>query len=441
MKRRNTEHDEEPQLYLGGDQPTIYRKRKFPWISILKWGGLALAVILMVVFICGYVWLKTKESQMRVPGVEEALDAKEKNQPVTTLVMGVDQGSVAGEEGQGRADIIMLVSVDPESKKAAVISIPRDTRCIITGKSNYNKMNAAYSLGGPKLMIETVKNFTELDINHFVVIDFEGFKHIVDAVGGVPMHIDVAIHDKYAGDVPAGDVVLDGEQALALVRARHDVNAVPAGDLDRIKNQREFLQAMLSTVSRQRNPFKVKQLVDVASANIKTDLTFMEMLSLGRKLQGAGDDKLQMTTAPGVTKVLDGVWYYIVDMEKFHQLIATFETTSEVAEEQEGQVSSGESAKSEITMAVLNGAGKTGLAASVAGELEKVGFKGVKTGNSESRYNKTTIYYAGNDSSKAGVVAADLAGVKEPLLQRGDELTSEYGVDVLVVLGCDYQGS
>ncbi len=434
---RKHEGNEEPELYLDGDQPTIYRKRKTRWTSVLKWGALALAIILISVFILGYLWLKTKESEMRVPGVEESLDATRKGEPTTTLVMGVDKGSVPGEEGSVRADIIMLVSVDPDSDRSAVISIPRDTRCVIPGQSDFGKINAAYALGGPELMIETVREFTGLDINHFVVIDFEGFKHIVDAIGGVPMHMEVAIHDKYAGDVPAGDVVLSGKQALALVRARHDVKAVPAGDLDRVRNQREFLQAMLSTISRQRNPLKIKRLVDVAAENIKTDLTFMEMLSLGRELQ-SGDDGVKMVTAPGDAKVIGDVWYYIVEMEGFRELLTTFEAESETTAD-ENETSAGESVKAEIKVMVLNGAGKTGLASSVAGELEKFGFTGIKTGNSESRYSKTTVYYAGDNSSKAGVVAADLAGVKEPLLEESDEITLEYKSDVVVVLGFDYK--
>ena len=436
MMRKNA-GNEEPELYLDGDQPTIYRKRKIRWTSVLKWGALAVAIILITTFILGYLWLKTKESEMRVSGVEESLDSTGAGEPITTLVMGVDKGSVPGEEDSVRADIIMLVSVDPDSDRSAVISIPRDTRCMIPGQSDFSKINAAYALGGAELMIETVREFTGLDINHFVVIDFEGFKHIVDAIGGVPMHVEVAIHDKYAGEVPAGDVVLSGEQALALVRARHDINAVPAGDLDRVRNQREFLQAMLSTISRQRNPFKVKRLVDVAAENIKTDLTFTEMLSLGRELQ-SGDDGVQMVTAPGEPSVIGGAWYYIVDMDGFRELLITFEAEAEITTDGVA-TSPGDSAKAGIKVMVLNGAGKTGLASSVAGELEKVGFTEVETGNSESRYTRTTVYYAGDDSSNAGVVAADLAGVKEPLLEESDKITSEFSADVVVVLGSDYK--
>lgn len=441
LKRReirgHVESPEEPHIYLDGDQPNIYRHRHIRWTSLLKWGALLLIIILVILFVWGYVWLKSKESMMKVAGVDQALDAKQKNQPVTTLVMGIDRGSVPGEI-ESRSDIMMLVSYNPNNKKSAVISIPRDSRVQIPGRKGYSKINAAHAYGGPKLAIETVKDFTGLDINHYVEIDFEGFKHIVNALGGVKMHVDVAINDKYAGKVPAGDVVLTGDQALTLVRARHDVNAVPAGDLDRIKNQRKFLQAMLSTISHTRNPFKVTRIVGVASKNIKTDLSFTEMLSLGRRLQGAGGN-LTMTTVPGSPKVIGGAWYYIVDETQFQSMLTTFKTKQEVDASTEQQAVTTESNRPSVKIEVLNGAGATGLAGSVAAELGKAGYTSVKTGNGESRYSKTTIYYAGEDSSKAGMVAADLAGVQEPLLQSNDQMTTGHGVDVLVVLGTDYQ--
>jgi LCP family protein required for cell wall assembly len=426
-----------PHLYLDGDQPHYSPQRRLRWRSVLKWGALVLVILLIVLFIWGYVWLKSRESKMRVEGVDQALDAKKKGQPVTTLVMGIDRGSVPGEV-ESRSDIMMLVSYNPASKRSAVISIPRDSRVQIPGRSGYDKINAAHAYGGPKLAIQTVKDFTGLDINHYVEIDFEGFKHIVDAIGGVKMHVDVAINDKYAGKVPAGDVVLTGDQALAFVRARHDVKAVPAGDIDRVKNQRKFLQAMLSTVSHTRNPFKVVRLVDVASQNIKTDLTFTEMLSLGRRLQGAGSD-LTMTTAPGQPRMIGGVWYYIVNESQFQTVLATFKTRQEVDVKTEQQAQSSGTGGAGVRLGVLNGAGTPGLAVAVAGDLAGAGYTGIKTGNAESRYSRTTIYYSDGESSRAGAVAADLAGVQEPVLESSDQMTSSQGVDVLVVLGSDYQ--
>ena len=439
MKRpRRGAPQEEPHLFLEGDQPTIYRKRRVRWKAVLKWGALALVAVLIVLFVVGYAWVKSKESQMRLQGVDVALDRKQKGRPVTTLVMGVDRGSVKGETGPGRSDIMMLVSVGSDGKKAAVISIPRDTRLAIPGQRGYDKINAAHSIGGAKLAIETVKDFTGLEINHFVEIDFEGFKHIVNAIGGVPMHIDKAINDKYAGDVPAGDVVLTGDQALALVRARHDKSSVPAGDLDRVKNQRKFVQAMLQAVSRQRNPSRIKRLIEVAASNIKTDLTFADMLSLGRKLQGAGPDGLQMTTAPGEPRIIGGVWYYIVDNDQFQKLLSTFESKTEVAENT-GEDTGDEPARSGVSVRVLNGTDVAGLADSVSKELKQKGYPVDPSANAKSAYKRTTVYYSDGMSAGAGIVAADLDGAREPAMESNSGVTGEYGVDVLVVLGSDYR--
>jgi len=438
-KRHRFRRGGKQTLYLDGDQPRLYRRRRVRWKPVLLWTSLVVAALLIAIFAWGYIWIKGKESQMRVTGVESALSPTKKRQPVTTLVMGVDRGSVKGEEGSGRSDIVMLVSVSSDGKKAAVISIPRDTRVVIPGYKGYNKINAAHAFGGTKQAIETVRAFTGLEINHFVEIDFNGFKHIVNAIGGVPIHMDRAIDDKYAGKVPAGDVVLNGDQALALVRARYDVSAVPEGDLGRVKNQQKFLQAMLSAVSHQRNPFRIIKLVDATSKNVKTDLTFTDMFSLGLKLRGIGTSKVQMTTAPGQPKVIGGVWYYIVDANGFQRLISSFESRSEVEVIEEKKPEVSKSARGDIKVAVLNGGRVQGLATSVAKDLESGGYPDVATANSESAYSKTTIYYSDENSSKAGTVASDLRGAEEPLLKRNDDLTSEYEVDVVVVLGSDYQ--
>ena len=437
--RLPAEDRKDHNMHLDGHQPNLYRRRRIRWTGVLKWGSVALVAILVLLFVLGYLWLKTKESEMRVPEAARSLDAKQKGQPVNTLVMGVDRGSVKGEGGPGRSDIMMLVSVSSDGKKAAVISIPRDTRLQIPGQSGNNKINAAHSLGGTKLAVDTVRDFTGLKINHFVEIDFEGFKRIVDAIGGVPMHLDKPINDKYAGKLAAGDQVLSGDQALVLVRARYDVKSVPGGDIDRIKNQQKFIQSMLSTVARQRNPFKIKKIIDVTVENVKTDLTFMEMFSLGRRLKGIGDGNVQMGTAPGQSRVIGGVWYYLVDMEQFQKMLETFKTRTVVETETGETTVTGDAERAGVKVKVLNGSGQVGLAAAVAKDLLGRGYQGITTGNARDDYGQTTIYYSGGNSAKAGMVAADLEGVQEPLMKANDSLTAENDVDVLVVLGGDYR--
>ncbi|MDD5447927.1 MAG: LCP family protein [Actinomycetota bacterium] len=435
MKRkRNLKEEIEPHLYLDADKPKIYRKQKSRTKSVLKWVGIGLLVLIVILAGGGYLWLKSKESQMRLPEVEKALNKKTKNEPITTLVMGTDEGSVPGET-HARADIIMLVSVNPENNKAAVISIPRDTRCQIPGHKGYNKINAAYALGGAELTVATVRSITSLPINHFAVVNFQSFKEIVDAIGGVPLHIDVPIHDKYAGDVPAGDVILNGDQALALARARHDPKAVPRGDLDRIENQRKLLNAMLSKVASERNALKLKQLVEVVAKNVKTDLAFTEMYSLGNKLKGIGTDKVEMATAPGESKIIGGTWYYVIDTNAFKSMLQAFQSSASLSDAQ----AKDDSPRSSVRVAVLNGCGKPNVASSIADSFLKLGYKEVKYGNAKSRYSKTTIYYSDNESSLAGIVAADLPGSKEPVLLESNQLVATHKVDVLVVLGSDYR--
>jgi LCP family protein required for cell wall assembly len=413
-------------------EPTVYKSRRFHlrWTKVLALVGIILLVVIIALGVWGFFWLRSKEARMKLPAAAAVLDPKESGQPETTLVIGVDKGSVPGEV-ESRSDILMLVSVSPDGKKSAVISLPRDTRTTIAGHGT-QKINAAHAFGGTALTIKTVSEFTGLPINHFVEIDFNGFKQIVNAIGGVKMNIPKAIHDKYAGDVPAGDVVLNGDQALALVRARY---SMASGDLDRVKNQRNFLQAMLGTVSRQRNPFKVMSVVDAVSKNVKTDLTFLKMLSLGRRLHGGNT---QMSTVPGEPKIMGGLWYYIVDMPAFRQMLSTFESKQEVPQDSTNQANTAQASRSDISVAVLNGSGTKGLAGEVATKLKAAGYGNVSVGNSASKYSNTTVYYGGGDESKAQTVAGDLSGVKQPKVEASAKIASSYGSKVVVVIGSDY---
>lgn len=432
---------------MGKSRPQVYHKRRLHWTRVLKWTAIVLVLVIVGLLVWGYVWLKGKEGKMRIPGIAGALDKAESGEPVNTLIVGVDRGSVEGEGGPGRSDIIMLTSTGGREKNAAVVSIPRDSLVPIPGHGT-DKINAAHQFGGSELIIDTVRRLTGMPINHYVEIDFEGFKRIVNAMGGVPMHIDVAINDKYAGKVPAGDVVLNGDMALALVRARYDLESVPGGDLDRVKNQRRFMAAMLSTVSRQRNPFTLIRIVNAVAENVKTDLTFLDMFSLGRSLRGMSSGKVKLATAPGQNKNIGGGWYFIIDMPQFEDLLRNLNTGGEPLDTGTGSTTPPDSAggaekpgRGEIKVEVLNGTKVSGLAASVSGELKKKGYVVLSSGNAKGAYDRTTVYYADGASAKAGTVAADLPGAREPLMQKNNEVASRYSTDVVVVLGKDYKKS
>ena len=157
--------------------------------------------------------------------------------------------------GFGRSDTIMILHM-PASGKPLLISIPRDSYVNIPGYG-MNKINAAFSFGGPALLAKTIQDNTGLYINHFMDIGFGGFVHVVDAVGGVRMCLDHRLHDRASGlRLHKGCQVLGGAEALAYVRDRHDF---ATQDLQREQDQRIFLAALLKKMTSTGvilNPFK-----------------------------------------------------------------------------------------------------------------------------------------------------------------------------------------
>lgn len=146
-----------------------------------------------------------------------------------------------GDSDGSRTDTIMLVH-EPPSGDAMIISIPRDLYVPIPGQGSH-KINAAFNLGGPHLLVQTVENLTGVHIDHYGEIGFGGFDTLVDAVGGVTMCLNQPLNDPKAGlRLKAGCQELNGKQALGLVRTR----AFPNADLERVVNQRKFLSALMS---------------------------------------------------------------------------------------------------------------------------------------------------------------------------------------------------
>lgn len=173
---------------------------------------------------------------------------------VTFLLAGSDRRSDVPTTGSGaqanawvpgaqRADAIMLVHLTGDRKHAYVVSIPRDVWTTIPGYGK-NKINAAFSFGGPSLYVNTVERLTHIRMDHLALIDWSGFTRLTNALGGVPITFGAPEYDE-GGNLlyPAGTHVLNGDQALTYVRARHNL---PRGDLSRVQRQQNFLRSVLS---------------------------------------------------------------------------------------------------------------------------------------------------------------------------------------------------
>ncbi len=159
-----------------------------------------------------------------------------------------------GDSEGSRTDTIMMVH-KPPSGSAMLISIPRDLYVPIPGQGSH-KINAAYSLGGPQLLVQTVEQLSDVRIDHYAEIGFGGFAEVVDAVGGITICLDQPVNDPKAGlNLRAGCQKLNGQQTLGLVRTR----AFPNADLVRVVNQRKILSALMdkaTSASVLANPFR-----------------------------------------------------------------------------------------------------------------------------------------------------------------------------------------
>ncbi|WP_202931602.1 LCP family protein [Mycobacterium neumannii] len=218
------------------------------------WGRLLLVVLLLAVtaVVAGGIWMDS--SLQRIPALADYAGRPAAGAGTTWLLVGSDsrqnltpeqqaQLTTGGDMGNGRTDTILLVHIPgiASSTDTTMVSIPRDSYVSIPGYGS-DKINAAYSVGGPQLLAQTVEEATGLRIDRYAEIGFDGFATMVDAVGGVTMCPSEPISDPLAGiDLPAGCQKLDGRSALGFVRTR----ATPRADLDRMVHQQEFMSALL----------------------------------------------------------------------------------------------------------------------------------------------------------------------------------------------------
>jgi LCP family protein required for cell wall assembly len=166
------------------------------------------------------------------------------------------------------------------------------------------QFNAAYAVGGPACTIKTVEQLTDIRIDHFVVIDFAGFKDMVNAVNGVTVCVPEEVNDDIGHiHLPQGTYKVNGAQALDYVRVRHDIGA-PNGDIGRMKRQQAFIAAMVEKVVSKgtlANPVRLYKFLDAATQSLTTDTGFAhlkELASLGSSLKNIGLDNIQFITVP-----------------------------------------------------------------------------------------------------------------------------------------------
>ena len=288
-----------------------------------RWRAAILVVIgvLAVAAVAGWLGYRNLSGNIATidptGGLGDVRPAKE-NQSLNILAIGSDtregENSAVGGESPGLADTTLVVHLAADNSWAAAVSIPRDSMvempdCVAADGSvvpgALRQFNAAFPIGGPVCVQRTVESLTDLRIDHFVVIDFVGFKDMVDAVGGVTVYVEEPISDPRSKIYfDPGCQVLDGDKALDYVRVRHGVGAGDGSDLGRIERQQAFLSSMAQKVTSTGvlfNPVDLYQFLDAATRSITTDVglgSVRALASVAVRVRGIGLENVDFLTVP-----------------------------------------------------------------------------------------------------------------------------------------------
>jgi LCP family protein required for cell wall assembly len=367
--------------------------------------------------------------------------------PQNFLLVGVDSAAnldASDPARRGRSDVgglrsdtIMILRVDPASERASLLSLPRDLWVPLASGGN-QRINAAIEAGGPEVLIDTIEEYLGIPINHYVQVDFAGFRDLVAVIDGVEVYFENAARDRNSGlnvEQP-GCVMLDPEQALAYVRARHYQTfeggrwrTDPTGDLGRISRQQDFIvRALRRAVDKGiRNPVTLDNLVDAALDTVTVDdlLNADDIVDLASRFRGFDPDLLDLYALPVTDDTIGGAAVLRLVDTRAQPVLDLFRGTDAAALTPDG-----------VRVKVLNGSGRPGEAGRASDALVAAGFTSAGTGEAESfDISRTVVRYEAGQAAAADLVARYLDGGAAL-----EQVEGPVGADVVVVTGADFTG-
>ena len=278
-------------------------------ITLIVLGVLLLGIGIYVLTVYLSLTNTLEAMHQPVPESDKRPDKLElqKAEPFSVLLLGVDER----KGDRGRSDTMIVLAVNPKKESIEMISIPRDTRTEIIGKGKEDKINHAYAFGGVEMSIDTVEHFLDIPIDYFIQVNMEGFKDIVDAVGGVKVNNDLDF--SYGGvHFPKGEIELNGEEALLFSRMRKED---PRGDFGRQQRQRQIIQAVIREGASLNTLVNYGNIFEALGKNVKTNLTFDQMMTIQSKYKNA-TKAINQHQVQGTGKRIDGIYYYIVSEDE-----------------------------------------------------------------------------------------------------------------------------
>lgn len=378
----------------------------------------------------------------------------EKENRINILLLGIGG---KGHDGPNLTDTIILLSIQPKEKKAAILSIPRDLYVPIPGYS-WKKINSAYAYGeinnsGGELTSQVAEDILGMPINYYLTCDFNGFQKILDDLGGIEINVEKSFTDN---EYPTSDFKIQtisfkeglqkmsGEKALEFVRSRHGNNG-EGSDFARSKRQEKVIVAVKNKIfsfGTLANPSKISNLLNSLSDHIKTNMELYEIIRLANLAKGIDYTKT-------ITKVLDdsrdGPLYSDITVDGAFILkpkTGSFKEISDIAqnifseEPLAAAASNNEKAVQKTKIIVQNGTTYPGLAFNSSEDLKSLNFDIIEIGNAAKQdYEKTIIYDLTNGLKNDSLKILKEKFNAEDYPSSPEFLANGSGIDFLIILG------
>ncbi len=373
-----------------------------------------------------------KASQGRPAAVEKVV----KGEPVNILVVGNDSRAFAKDAAEQkqfgsktvgdslRSDTMMVMRLDPKNDRATVLSIARDLYVDLEGGGR-GRINEAFAQKGdpskpdPDRLIRTIRNNFGITVNHYVEIDFAGFRDVVDAIGGVKVYFKFPARDAYSLlkiDTP-GCVQLNGPQALSYVRSRHYEYKTDKGwqddtgsDFSRIQRQQDFIKRVLRKAVAEglTNPVTAARLIEAGIGNVRVDGGFGvgDMKSLASQLRDLDDGKVAFVALTGDPVTIDGAEVLRLNPAAAADVLNAFgaKLPGTTATTRRG-AGAPAGVPSGTDVVLYNGSGRDGLVAQVQSDLQRIGVRATSGGNGQAAATTQVRYRTGGESAARAVQA------------------------------------